>query len=222
MDIENLYQLKQVLAKHQIKEIAAGNGSIDSPRFDATIDDNFFDDFPTCPSVEKLRIGCKDLSETHDLVSKITQMMPFFPNLRDLLCNFDAEHYTPEQFSLQKLVVWIRKECRKITELQKASPPIIDIASQYLFKIRKPESKKVVKELVKEILETTKFNQLHSVEHIIPEPNNNEEGVLVKQYYMLELRRMQANCIAILRFTVDLDPLTLDDDDDEPTENNDN
>ncbi|KAI6227161.1 hypothetical protein M3Y95_00697300 [Aphelenchoides besseyi] len=105
METENLYQLKQVLAKHQIKEIAAGNCGIFAPRFEATIDDNYFHDFPTCPSVETLRFGCKDLNENHDLVSKLTEMIPFFPNLSKLFCDFEAEHYTPEQ------VVQFTKAC---------------------------------------------------------------------------------------------------------------
>ncbi|KAI6232575.1 hypothetical protein M3Y95_00500100 [Aphelenchoides besseyi] len=220
MDIKNLYQLKQVLAKHQIKELLAGNECLFAPRFDAIIDDNFFDDFPTCPSVERLKLRWKDLDENHDLVSKLTEMIPFLPSVRVLVFCFSAEHYTPEQFSLQQLVVWIRKECRKIGELQKACLPTTDIVFiYYKFKIRKPESRKVIKQLVKEILATTKFNRLRSAEHIIPESSNDQNDVIIKQHYSIELRRKQSNCIADLMFTADLDPLTLNDEsEDESTE----
>ncbi|KAI6219271.1 hypothetical protein M3Y95_01121700 [Aphelenchoides besseyi] len=230
LDIENLYEFKQVLTKHRIKELCVGNSCVHSSRFDPTIDDNFFNDFPTCPSVEKLKFTWKDLDEIHNLVWKVTKMMPFFPNLSELLCCFRAEHYTLEQFSLQKLVAWIRKECRKIEELQKTSLSITNIALVYVFKIRKPESRKVVKQSVKEILKTTKFKQLRSAKHIIPEAENDENDVPIKQYCDLELWRKQPNCLAALEFTVDLDPHTLNDDnesedeltEDESTEHDDN
>ncbi|KAI6173320.1 Tyrosine-protein phosphatase non-receptor type 9 [Aphelenchoides besseyi] len=46
------------------------------------------------------------------------------------------------QFSLQKLVNWIREECSKIEELQKAWLSTTEMLLDYRFKIRKPESKK--------------------------------------------------------------------------------
>ncbi|KAI6179138.1 hypothetical protein M3Y98_00578100 [Aphelenchoides besseyi] len=96
----------------------------------------------------------------HNLVPKVTKMMPFFPNLRQLYCRFETYDYPHEELSLQKLVVWIRDECRKIEELQKASLSLTDVVLVYNFKIRKAESKKVVKQLVKEILNTTEFKVL--------------------------------------------------------------
>ncbi|KAI6232164.1 hypothetical protein M3Y95_00457900 [Aphelenchoides besseyi] len=211
IDIENLYQFKQVMAKHRIKEMWAGNDRIYSPNFDAKIDDNFFDDFPTCPSVEMLKFNWKELNEDHDLVSKVTRMIPFFPKLRKLYCCFRADHYTAEQFSLQQMVVWIRNECKKLEELQKTKLPITEIGIAYDFKIRKPESSKVVKKLVKKILKTTTFNRVFDAKLVTPKPDNKDK--LIKQHYAINLWQRKPYCLADVQFTIDLDPLTLDDED---------
>ncbi|KAI6194013.1 hypothetical protein M3Y96_01080000 [Aphelenchoides besseyi] len=216
-------EFKHVLTKHQIKELIV---SCMYPEiFDPTIDDNFFDDFPTCPSVKKLNFTWMDSNETHNLVPKVTKMMPFFPNLCELYCCFRAKYYTSKEFSLQKLVVWIRDECRKIEELQRASLSITDVTLVYNFKIRKEESKKVVKQLVKEILNTTKFKVLRFAKLVMPGTENDENDVFIPQYCEVELWREQANSLAALQFEVDLDPLTLNDDDeseDESAEHHDN
>ncbi|KAI6179295.1 hypothetical protein M3Y98_00595000 [Aphelenchoides besseyi] len=176
-------EFKHVLTKHQIKELIV---SCMYPEiFDPTIDDNFFDDFPTCPSVKKLNFTWMDSNETHNLVPK---------------------------FSLQKLVVWIRDECRKIEELQRASLSITDVTL-------------VVKQLVKEILNTTKFKVLRFAKLVMPGTENDENDVFIPQYCEVELWREQANSLAALQFEVDLDPLTLNDDDeseDESAEHHDN
>ncbi|KAI6187928.1 hypothetical protein M3Y98_00298600 [Aphelenchoides besseyi] len=216
-------QFKQVLTKHQIKELIVP--WMYPECFDPTIDDNFFDDFPTCPSVKKLKFTWMDLDEMPNLLPKVTKMMPFFPNLRQLYCRFEAYYYPYEELSLQKLVVWIRDECRKIEELQKASLSINDVALVYSFKIRKEESKKVIKQGVKEILETTKFNVLRFAKLVMPGTENDENDVFIPQYCEVELWRKQSNCLAALQFEVDLDPLTLNDDDeseDESAEHHDN
>ncbi|KAI6232560.1 hypothetical protein M3Y95_00498600 [Aphelenchoides besseyi] len=220
--ITDFYQFKQVLAKHQFKNIVAGNNKPNHPQLDATIDDEFFDDFPTCPSVKKLGLYWPISNENDDLVPKLIRMTSFFPKLINVTYYFTVKHDIPEQFSLQQLVVWIRKECKKIDELQIANLPIPFIKLVYEFKIRKQESRKVVKQLVKEILETTKFNQEHSA-NIITKPKDNGNYVLVKRHYAVELRRKQSNWLAILYFKVDLDPLTLNDEsEDEATQHNDN
>ncbi|KAI6209240.1 hypothetical protein M3Y96_00200500 [Aphelenchoides besseyi] len=170
------------------------------------IDKYFFDDFPTCLSVEELLFILQNLIENYDLVSKITKMIPFFPNLRELLCSFSAEHYTAEQFSLQKLVAWIRDECKKLEELQKTKLPITDMAIYYNFKIRKPESSRVGLP----ILKTTEF-YLRDAELVNPKPDNNDE--YFKQHYAFELWQKKSNFRACLKFTVDLDPIILDNED---------
>ncbi|KAI6208361.1 hypothetical protein M3Y96_00107100 [Aphelenchoides besseyi] len=127
--------------------------------------------------------------------------------------------------NLQKLVVWIRDECRKIEELQKASLSLTDVTLVYNFKIRKKESKKVVKQLVKEILNTTKFKVLRFAKLVMPGTENDENDVFIPQYCEVELWREQANSLAALQFEVNLDPLTLNDDDeseDESAEHHDN
>ncbi|KAI6201215.1 hypothetical protein M3Y96_00818000 [Aphelenchoides besseyi] len=223
--IENFYQFKQVLTKHQIKDLIVKGFCIGPSSFDPTIDDNFFDDFPTCPSVKKLMFCWAYLDEMYNLLPKVTKMMPFFPNLCELYCRFEAYYYPYKELSLQKLVVWIRDECRKIEELQKASLSINDVALVYKFKIRKEESKKVIKQGVKEILETTKFNVLRFAKLVMPGTENDENDVFIPQYCEVELWRKQSNCLAALQFEVDLDPLTLNDDDeseDESAEHHDN
>ncbi|KAI6232178.1 hypothetical protein M3Y95_00459300 [Aphelenchoides besseyi] len=204
--IVNLYQFKQVMAKHQIKKVWTGNNRMQSPRFDETIDNNFFDDFPTCPSVERLIFSWKDLNADHNLVSKVTEMVPFFPRLRKLYCCFRADHYTAEQFSLQQLVVWIRNECKELEELQKTKIPFVSVT--YTIKIRKTESQKVVKQVVKEMLKTTKFSQLYMAESVIRKSNDN---VIDKPYSDVDLRWISLKFHVILKFTIDLDPLTLND-----------
>ncbi|KAI6232411.1 hypothetical protein M3Y95_00483100 [Aphelenchoides besseyi] len=119
---------------------------------------------------------------------------------------------------LQQMVVWIQGECKDIDKLQKASLSIPCTQLLYEFKIRTPESKKVVKQLVKEILETTKFNQEHSA-NIITKPKDYNNYVLIKQHYDVELWRKQSNCHAILQFTIDIKPVISED---ESTEDNDN
>ncbi|KAI6179518.1 hypothetical protein M3Y98_00619100 [Aphelenchoides besseyi] len=224
LSIGNLYQFKQVLTKHQIKELVVQSFFMDPTSFDPTIDDNFFDDFPTCPSVKKLKFTWRNLDEMHNLVPKVTKMMPFFPNLCQLYC-YTSKYHEPGEFSLQKLVVWIRDECRKIEELQKASLSLTDVTLVYNFKIRKKESKKVVKQLVKEILNTTKFKVLRFAKLVMPGTENDENDVFIPQYCEVELWREQANSLAALQFEVNLDPLTLNDDDeseDESAEHHDN
>jgi hypothetical protein len=61
------------------------------------IDSNYFDDFHTCPHIQKLEFTLEQLDETHELVPTLTQMLPFFPNLARLTCFFKAEHYATEQ-----------------------------------------------------------------------------------------------------------------------------
>ncbi|KAI6209564.1 hypothetical protein M3Y96_00234300 [Aphelenchoides besseyi] len=143
-------------------------------------------------------------------------MMPFFSNLSELIV--ETEHTISWQFNLQKLVVWIRKECKKIEKLQQASIPYMKL--DYSIKIRKPQPKKVVKQLVKKILKTKRFNQLHYAKHIVPEPNRNKNDVLDKQRYELDFRWNLSNGCIISRFTVDLDPLTLGDDESIKLNNN--
>ncbi|KAI6205539.1 Tyrosine-protein phosphatase non-receptor type 9 [Aphelenchoides besseyi] len=109
----------------------------------STIDDEFFDDFPTCPSVKKLGLYWPISNENDDLVPKLIRMTSFFPKLINVTYYFTVKHDIPEQFSLQQLVVWIRKECKKIDELQIANLPIPFIKLVYEFKIRKQESRKV-------------------------------------------------------------------------------
>ncbi|KAI6173689.1 hypothetical protein M3Y98_01108700 [Aphelenchoides besseyi] len=121
-----------------------------------------------------------------------------------------AEHYTAEQFSLQKLVAWIRDECKKLEELQKTKLPITDMAIYYNFKIRKPESSRIVRKLVKKILKTTEF-YLRDAELVNPKPDNNDE--YFKQHYAFELWQKKSNFRACLKFTVDLDPIILDNED---------
>ncbi|KAI6205259.1 hypothetical protein M3Y94_00772200 [Aphelenchoides besseyi] len=226
MDVKNLYEFKQVLAKHQIKKVAVGNSEIMASSFDVNIDDNFFDDFPTCSSVEELNFNWKELNEDQDIVSKVTKMVSFFPNLKELLYRSIAVHYTAEQvdylfkrkhkvptfqFSLQKLVVWVSNECKKLEELHKTKLSTTLMVIYYVFTIRKPESSKVVKKLVRKILRTTKF-LLYSVKLVTP--NSDDKDTLIKQHYALELRRfMNADSGAILQFTIDLDPLIVNNED---------
>lgn len=68
-----------------------------------------------------------------------------------------------------------------------------------------------MKQTVKQLLKKTKFNQLDCFEHITQEPNNDENVVLVRQYYGVDVRWIEPKFCSSLRFTVDLDPLTLDD-----------
>ncbi|KAI6205781.1 hypothetical protein M3Y94_00831400 [Aphelenchoides besseyi] len=206
--IKNFYQFKQVIAKHRIKALAIGNDSRQAPSFDEAIDKNFFNDFPTCPSVDTLICSWRNLNVDHDLVLKVTKMVPFFPKLRVLCCDFTADHYTPAQFSLQKLLVWIRNECKKLEELQKTKLPITEVAIKYEFKIRKTESPKVVKQVLKEILKTTKFSRLRMAQYVI---RNSSGNLLDKPYCDLDLRWFSLKFHVILKFTVDLDPRTLDD-----------
>ncbi|KAI6179219.1 hypothetical protein M3Y98_00586700 [Aphelenchoides besseyi] len=203
LSIGNLYQFKQVLTKHQIKELVVQSFVIDPEIFDPTIDDNFFDDFPTCPSVKKLKFTWRNLDEMHNIVPKVTKMMPFFPNLCQLYCRFETYDYLHEELSLQKLVVWIRDECRKIEELQKASLSLTDV---------------VVKQEVEEILNTTKFKVLRFANLVMPGTENDENDVFIPQYCEVELWREQPNGVAALQFKVDLDPLTLNDDDESDDE----
>ncbi|KAI6193904.1 hypothetical protein M3Y96_01068200 [Aphelenchoides besseyi] len=217
LSIGNLYQFKQVLTKHQIKELVVQSFFIDPTSFDPTIDDNFFDDFPTCPSVKKLKFTWRNLDEMHNIVPKVTKMMPFFPNLCQLYC-YTSKYHAPGEFSLQKLVVWIRDECRKIEELQKASLSLTDVVLVYNFKIRKAESKKVVKQLVKEILNTTEFKVLRFAKLVMPGTEEHKYNGFIRPYCKVELWREQPNGVAALQFKVDLDPLTLDDDDESEDE----
>ncbi|KAI6179172.1 hypothetical protein M3Y98_00581700 [Aphelenchoides besseyi] len=203
LGITNLYQFKQVLTRHRIKELKVKNFCISPEIFDPTIDDNFFDDFPTCPSVKKLKFSWAYLDEMHNIVPKVTKMMPFFPNLRQLYCRFEAYYYPHEELSLQKLVVWIRDECRKIEELQKASLSLTDV---------------VVKQGVEEILNTTKFKVLRFANLVMPGTENDEYDVFIPQYCEVELWREQPNGVAALQFKVDLDPLTLNDVDDDESD----
>ncbi|KAI6179186.1 hypothetical protein M3Y98_00583300 [Aphelenchoides besseyi] len=173
-----------------------------SKLFRATIDDNFFDDFPTCPSVKKLKFTWRNLDEMHNIVPKVTKMMPFFPNLCQLYC-YTSKYHAPGEFSLQKLVVWIRDECRKIEELQKASLSLTDV---------------VVKQLVKEILNTTEFKVLRFAKLVMPGTEEHKYNGFIRPYCKVELWREQPNGVAALQFKVDLDPLTLDDDDESEDE----
>ncbi|KAI6205140.1 hypothetical protein M3Y94_00758800 [Aphelenchoides besseyi] len=199
--IENFYQFKQVIGKHRIKGLQIENDRIKSPRFDETIDKKFFNNFPTCPSVAELMCRWKNLNADHDLVSKVTKMVPFFPNLRKLCCYFTADHYTPAQFSLQQLVVWIKNECKKLEELQKTKLPSTDMKIVYEFKIRKTESPKVAKQMVKEILKTTKFSRLSKAKYV----TQNSSGYLLdKPYCDVDLRWLSLKFHAILKFTIDV------------------
>ncbi|KAI6193973.1 hypothetical protein M3Y96_01075700 [Aphelenchoides besseyi] len=216
-------EFKHVLTKHQIKELIVF--CMYPEIFDPTIDDNFFDDFPTCPSVKKLNFTWMDSNETHNLVPKVTKIMPFFPNLCELYCRFKVRFYAHEEFSLQKLVVWIRDECRKIEELQKASLSITDVTLVYKFEIRNVESKKVVKQLVKEILKTTEFKVLRSAKNIIPGTANYPYSQFFPIDWEVEVWRKQPNCLVALKLIlyVDSDPLNDDDESEvESAEHNDN
>ncbi|KAI6193985.1 hypothetical protein M3Y96_01077100 [Aphelenchoides besseyi] len=222
--IGNLYQFKQVLTRHRIKELKVKNFCISPEIFDPTIDDNFFDDFPTCPSVKKLKFTWRNLDEMHNIVPKVTKMMPFFPNLCQLYY-YTSKYHAPGEFSLQKLVVWIRDECRKIEELQKASLSLTDVTLVYNFEIGNVESKKVVKQLVKEILKTTEFKVLRFAKHVTRANAENGYYMFIPEYFEVELWREQANSLAALQFKVELNPLTLNDDDElevESAEHNDN
>ncbi|KAI6232499.1 hypothetical protein M3Y95_00492300 [Aphelenchoides besseyi] len=182
------------------------------------IDDNFFDDFPTSPSVEKLKFFWNDFHKDNNRISKITQLLPYFPNSNRLVIR--AEHDTPEQFRLQQLVVWIREECKKIEKLQEACLPTTDITLDYFFEIYHQESAKIVNQLAFEILDTTKFNQWHSVYRIYPTsfiPTNPSDS----KYYKLDFRWKLPNFCAILRFTVNVDALAFDDEASEDGRNED-
>jgi hypothetical protein len=61
------------------------------------IDDDYFVDFPICPRIKKISFTWEQLDETHEIVSKLTKMVSFFPNLIDMRCDFNAKHYTSEQ-----------------------------------------------------------------------------------------------------------------------------
>ncbi|KAI6200409.1 hypothetical protein M3Y96_00730700 [Aphelenchoides besseyi] len=218
---DNLDEFKEVIALHQFKRIRAANFCEYSSRFNATIDDDFFCDFPTSPTVEKLNFVWLNLGKNHDLISKITKMMPFFPNLVELTSFFQVKRYTHERFTLKKLLVWIREECKKIDKLQEANLSIPRTTLLYEFRIHIPKTRKVVEHFGWEILTTTKFNTLCSAEHSIPEPKDSTNYVLIKQYCEVELQRIQPNFDATLRFIIEMDPLKWDDDDksdDESTE----
>jgi hypothetical protein len=64
-----------------------------------TIDEDYFVDFPVCPRIKKLNFGWR-LDETHDVVSKLTKMVRFFPNLANMECRFNAEPYASEQVDI--------------------------------------------------------------------------------------------------------------------------
>jgi hypothetical protein len=61
------------------------------------IDSNYFDDFPTCPRIQEIDFRWVQLDETHELVPKVTEIIPFFPNLKLMVCFFEAEYRTSEQ-----------------------------------------------------------------------------------------------------------------------------
>lgn len=62
-----------------------------------TIEDDYFADFPICPRIKTLEFVWYQLDETHDLVSKLTDIVPFFPNLIKLKCNFLAENHLSKE-----------------------------------------------------------------------------------------------------------------------------
>ncbi|KAI6197747.1 hypothetical protein M3Y94_01261600 [Aphelenchoides besseyi] len=192
MDIENLYELKKVLAKHRPKKIVAECRCYRTLGFDPAIDDNFFEDFPTCSSVEKLEVNWDDRHEDNDFVSKITKMMPFFPNLVKLFCrSYIFVNHRLEEFNVQKLVVWIQNECRKIEELQKACLPTTQIVLNYACDI--PKEVTVVEKLRK-ILQTTNFNYTSSVE----------------QYNYVHITGEHTHCIVSLKFLLNFTREKLD------------
>ncbi|KAI6205378.1 hypothetical protein M3Y94_00785500 [Aphelenchoides besseyi] len=209
--IDNLGQFKQVMARHRFKEILTANLYKYDQQFDEEIDDNFCDNFPTCPSVKKLRFVWTNLSEDNDFISKLTQMRPFFPNLVELMSIRKFHPCTPREFGFQELVAWIREECKKIDELQNAWLSIPHIEIFYDFKIRKPESIEVANQLGFKLLETTKFNKVIYAQ-IIVKPKDNENDVPNTHCYAMEVHRIQANCCAVLRFTVDAKPLPSNND----------
>lgn len=65
-----------------------------------TIDDNYFADFPLCSRIRKLDFRWSQLDETHELVSKLTKMVSFFPNLTNMDCDFDAQYYISEKVGI--------------------------------------------------------------------------------------------------------------------------
>ncbi|KAI6231993.1 hypothetical protein M3Y95_00440000 [Aphelenchoides besseyi] len=204
--IKNFYQFKQVIGKHRIKGLAIGNDSRQAPSFDEAIDKNFFNDFPTCPSVDTLICSWRNLNVDHDLVLKVTKMVPFFPKLRVLCCDFTADHYTPAQFT--KAARLDKKRMQEgLKSCKKTKLPITEVAIKYEFKIRKTESPKVMKQVLKEILKTTKFDRFRMADCVI----RNSGNLLDKPYCDLDLRWFSLKFHVILKFTVDLDPRTLDD-----------
>jgi hypothetical protein len=68
-----------------------------------------------------------------------------------------------------------------------------------------------VKQSVKRILKETKFNRLNCFERIIDESNTDQNVVLIREYYGVDVRWNEPNFCSSVRFRVDLDPLTLDD-----------
>lgn len=64
--------------------------------------------------------------------------------------------------------------------------------------------------MVKQILKKTKFNQLDCFERISKDPGGGND-VLAKQYYGVDVVWKEASKFCSdLRFTIELDPLTLD------------
>jgi hypothetical protein len=68
--------------------------------------------------------------------------------------------------------------------------------------------------MVKRILKNTKFNQLDSFRHTTDE-TSDEDAVLVRGYYYVDIVWEEPNFYSDLIFTVELDPLTLYEEDEE-------
>ncbi|KAI6170791.1 hypothetical protein M3Y97_01112100 [Aphelenchoides bicaudatus] len=210
-NIENFYQVKQLLTNHQIRKLVINNIYGDSDLiFNETIDDDYFDDFPKCPRVKTLSFLLTQLDETHDLIPKITKMVSFFPNLTEIDCFFNAEHYTSEQFSSQKLIDRVAKECKTIEQLRKACPLNTSFDLTHRFRIRRAEPLLTVKQTIKHFLKTTKFNQLHFFKHAVEEIKN-DDVMSLRYYYFVIIKWKEQNFKTSLSFEGDLDPLTLGD-----------
>jgi hypothetical protein len=66
--------------------------------------------------------------------------------------------------------------------------------------------------VVKQLLTNTKFNQLDCFEHMTDE-TNDDNNLLIRNYYGVDIAWQEPNFYCDLRFIVDLDLLTLAEDD---------
>jgi hypothetical protein len=101
--------------------VATANQALFCSRFDGNIilritsfilekiDEDYFDDFPVCFYTKKLDFEWDQLDETHDLLPKITKMIPFFPNLIRMVCYFEAEQYTSEQVIRLNAIIYLNE-----------------------------------------------------------------------------------------------------------------